>query len=126
MEKEIEDGLLAIRKKLKIEAARLFLVEELLNDPEETAFRKKKCKGDKLLGLPKCSLYVRRKDECNWCGCVIDLKSLTLTNKDSDFGTLAERATGGKIIKTHCPMGKWGDKETANYYRELKGEELLK
>lgn len=27
---------------------------------------------------------------------------------------------------THCPLGKWGDKQIANIYRKIDGKELLK
>lgn len=54
---------------------------------------------------------------CGVCGCFLEVKTKSLTNR-------SKKRPGGE--ETHCPLGKWGDKEIANKYRLLDGLELLK
>lgn len=56
------------------------------------------------------------KDKCLVCKCFIDVKVTCETNRNP-FKMRNEI--------THCPMGKWGDLEIANKYRELDGLPLL-
>jgi hypothetical protein len=47
---------------------------------------------------------------CIVCDCFVELKAESLTNR-----------TGlGTYEVTHCPMGYWGDKEIADYYKSIK------
>lgn len=57
------------------------------------------------------------ENKCLECGCFLDLKTGAKTNWNA-------KRMRNEI--THCPLGKWNDKETANVYREMDGKELLK
>lgn len=57
-----------------------------------------------------CSSCDKRvKDKCSMCGCYIDIKVTTKVNRT---------ITGKKEI-THCPLGKWNDKDLINIYSLL-------
>lgn len=56
------------------------------------------------------------ENTCTVCGCFLDLKTGAKTNWNA-------KRMRNEI--THCPLGKWNDKETANLYREMDGNELL-
>jgi len=80
---------------LKKGAKKLFEVEPL-NDPDEAERRFKICRGcDKFDG-----------EKCKVCGCFMEVK---VTMKK-------HRELNGDIRWTHCPEGKWGDKELAEFY----------
>lgn len=64
-----------------------------------------------------CPDFQGKNKMCGVCGCFLEVKTKSLTNRSK------KRPTGET---THCPLGKWGDKETANYYRSVDGLELLK
>lgn len=53
---------------------------------------------------------------CGECGCYLEIKTRCKTNRSF-------ARPNGEI--THCPLGKWGDIEIANYYRAQEGKELL-
>lgn len=63
-----------------------------------------------------CPKRNEKENVCDVCGCFLDLKTGAKTNWNA-------RQMRTEI--THCPMGKWNDKETANLYREIDGKELL-
>ena len=63
-----------------------------------------------------CPNRNEKENVCDVCGCFLDLKTGAKTNWNA-------RQMRTEI--THCPMGKWNDKETANLYREIDGKELL-
>lgn len=63
-----------------------------------------------------CEHRDEAKNKCNQCGCFLDLKTQSGTNW---------RPSKNRIEITHCPLGKWGDIETANEYRLLDGLPLL-
>ena len=90
-----------------------FLAEELIvverhDDPVLEFIRLNKCKN--------CDRYDSKKDKCGVCGCLMSVKSKTLTNRNP---------TKLRIETTHCPLGRWNDKETANHYRVIDNKELL-
>lgn len=114
-----------LKRSIKMKIAEEILVEEKLEDLQEERFRLSKCMGNEELGIKECGWYDSLRDECKYCGCIIETKAKTKTHRDGDLGTFKERALGGKIVITHCPMGRWADKVTANIYRAMKGEELL-
>jgi len=93
---------------LKKSAVKFFLAVEELNDPVESKRRLSICRG--------CDQFRKDSQTCGVCGCYMDIKTGLKTNRD---GVL------GKIVKTHCPLGRWGDKETANKYRKLRDEPLI-
>lgn len=55
-------------------------------------------------------------NKCKVCGCWLDLKTGAATNWNA-------KKRRNEI--THCPLGLWEDKDTANIYREMDGKELL-
>ena len=63
-----------------------------------------------------CEYRNEKENVCDVCGCFLDLKTSAKTNWNA-------RKLRNEI--THCPLGKWNDKETANIYREMDGKELL-
>lgn len=65
----------------------------------------------------KCEYRDADENKCTQCGCFLDLKTSTRVNW---------RPSKNRNEITHCPMGRWNDKDTANEYRRLDGIELLK
>lgn len=63
-----------------------------------------------------CKFRDEKKDMCGVCGCFLDVKTGAKTNWNA-------KRFRNEI--THCPMGYWGDVETANMYRQMDGKELL-
>lgn len=58
------------------------------------------CKG--------CDKHDAESDECAICTCFMEEKTKLLKHHDPKLET---------VIVTHCPLGKWGDKEIANFYK---------
>lgn len=87
-----------------------FLIVEKTDNPVIINYRKGEC----------MNCEKRALEECSVCGCEIETKVRSLTNR-----TMKNGLPIGPIQKSHCPLGRWGDLETANYYRSLRGEELL-
>lgn len=54
---------------------------------------------------------------CKICGCFMQSKWESLVHENLKKGFRKEI--------THCPCGKWGDKETANIYLKMDGFEQL-
>ncbi|MGL4640871.1 MAG: hypothetical protein ACRCVX_14200 [Shewanella sp.] len=65
----------------------------------------------------RCNRLDQKARQCKVCKCFVDAKTSALTN----FNPLRLRNEF-----THCPMGYWGDTDTANYYREIDGIPLIK
>lgn len=63
-----------------------------------------------------CEYRDESADKCGVCHCFLDLKTASETN----WNPLKNR---NEI--THCPKGRWGDKETANLYRQMDGKEPI-
>jgi len=63
-----------------------------------------------------CEKRNKVENTCSVCGCFLDLKTGARTNWNA-------KKMRNEI--THCPLGKWSDKETANLYREMDGKQLL-
>ena len=63
-----------------------------------------------------CPARDEKQNVCGECGCFLDLKTGSKTNWNA-------KRLRNEI--THCPLGKWNDKEIANAYREIDGKELL-
>lgn len=63
-----------------------------------------------------CEFRDEANDQCGVCHCFLDLKTASETNWNP-----------AKLRNeiTHCPKGRWNDKETANLYREMDGKEPL-
>lgn len=64
----------------------------------------------------KCEKRNAEENTCTVCGCFLDLKTGSKVN-------LNAKKLRNEI--THCPLGRWNDKEIANVYREMDGKELL-
>ena len=60
----------------------------------------------------KCEYRNPEENKCMVCGCFLDLKVNSKVNW---------RPAKNRNEITHCPMGKWNDKEIANHYRALDG-----
>lgn len=55
-------------------------------------------------------------NRCKVCKCFLEVKTGSLENRN--VFKLRDEVT-------HCPLGKWDDKEIANFYRKLEGEPEL-
>lgn len=100
-------GLSEIKNKVLHLIAETVIVKETVTE-EEAATRMRVC-----LNCDRCD---EAENKCLECGCFLDLK------------TGAKTYWNAKRMRneiTHCPLGKWNDKETANAYREIDGKELL-
>lgn len=87
-------------------AAKTLIVEEV--EKAEAHFRMSVCNG--------CDKMKKESGRCGICHCFLDLKTKSATN----LNPLA-----GREEITHCPLGRWGDLETANYYRSIDGKPLI-
>lgn len=97
-----------INKILKTAAGSVLSVEPL-NDPVVQSFRMNTCRS--------CGKFDPSDQTCTVCGCFMDVKTTLLTNRNP------KRL--GRVEETHCPEGRWNDKEIANYYRQLDGKPVL-
>lgn len=88
-------------------AAATVLVKETVDD-ELAAWRFSICNA--------CELLDRERIVCTVCGCYMQIKTKAKTSR-SPARPLGE--------VTHCPMGKWNDKDICNHYRAIDGKELL-
>jgi hypothetical protein len=101
--------------------AYLLLLDEELNNPEESDRRLNVCKSN------SGGCYDEERDKCKYCHCYMMAKTLMLKHKNPK--------KLGRIEITHCPKANWGrgqgengentELEIANYYRNLDGQELL-
>lgn len=85
------------------------IVEEKLDpnkptDAELMAFRSSVCRGDGK--TPACKWRDTKADMCRVCGCFLDLKIQSKTNRTKRLG----------IQVTHCPHGYWNDIDIAKHY----------
>lgn len=94
-----------VLRALKV-AAQALVLEEVPNDVAEVRYQT--CLG--------CDRRNAETDQCGICKCFLQLKTKALTNANP----LRLR---NEI--THCPLGRWGDIETANYYRAIDGKQHL-
>lgn len=92
---------------LKVAASTVLVVENV--DDKTAAERMAICRACTPFFDPE---QIRCKD----CGCYLEVKTKCKTNR-----TPARPL--GEV--THCPQGKWGDLETANFYRAQDGRDLL-
>jgi len=77
-------------------------------DEKTRAVRYGICKG--------CEKYDPEKDKCQVCGCFMEIKSGAKIHFNP-----AELRTE----VTHCPLGKWFDKDLANEYRKIDRKPLI-
>jgi len=87
---------------LKIAAAKVLVVSQV--EPEVKEFRAGVCEG--------CEKRDIESNRCKVCRCYLDVKTGTKENRN---------AVKMRYEITHCPLGKWGDLETANEYRKIDG-----
>lgn len=64
-----------------------------------------------------CDRRNEEENKCEECGCFLDFKCGSKVNWNA-------KKLRNEI--THCPLGKWGDLETANLYRKLDNKQQLK
>ena len=96
------------------EVADFVFVKEHVSD-ELAEWRMGICAGTS--ETPKCGNFQKRLKRCADCGCWLEAKTKSKTNRNP------KRPQGET---THCPLGKWNDKETANIYSSIVGLDLLK
>lgn len=89
----------------KLAAANVLVKEKV--DDETAACRMEICQ--------KCEM-LNEKITCMVCDCLMELKTKSKINRSPQrpFGEI-----------THCPLGKWGDIDIANYYRAEDSKEPL-
>jgi hypothetical protein len=95
-----------IDKILKLAAETTLPIEYVTEDV--AAWRMSVCLG--------CEHRDASKEKCKVCGCYLEVKVGCKTNRNPE-------KLRSEI--THCPMGKWNDKDTANAYRSLDKIETL-
>jgi hypothetical protein len=81
---------------------------EPLNDPVLESFRMDTCMS--------CDLLDPADVSCTVCGCFMDVKTKH---------KISRNIKKLRVEVTHCPRGKWNDKEVANHYRQIDGLEPL-
>lgn len=93
-------------KAKQLAAAKILVVEE--GDQQTADMRWQIC-------YP-CEYRDQTENVCTLCGCPISAKIWSKISRSlaRPFGEV-----------THCPMGKWNDKEITNYYRQVDGEPPL-
>lgn len=77
------------------------LVNERVSS-EEANSRFKICKT--------CENFDSANEKCKLCGCYMEIKTASKVH----FNFKKQRTE-----ITHCPVGYWGDIDTANYYKDL-------
>lgn len=95
-----------INEVLKFGATQIFQVEKV--EQTEKSLRLSIC--------GHCDQFDADKRKCRVCGCFMDVKAETKVHKN-----LAKL----RFEVTHCPLGRWMDREVANQYRVIDGKELL-
>lgn len=99
-----------LKNKILAKVAGVILEVEPLNDDDLKAERISICESQK-------TCFDAENRMCTICTCFIDAKAGIKVNKNPL-----------KLFRyevTHCPLGKWGDKDLANHYRQIDGENLL-
>lgn len=94
-----------LKNKILSNVAGLVLEVQGLNDDD--------IKNERLKTCEYCPMMDKENRRCKICTCFIDAKVGIKINKNPDKGMRKEL--------THCPLGKWNDKDVANYYREKDG-----
>lgn len=97
-----------MHKILKLAAETTLVIEEV--EPEVKAKRLAVCEGG-------CGFLNKVSRKCRSCGCYVDAKAGSKQNRNP---------TKLRFEITHCPKGKWDDKELANQYRIIDGLKPLK
>lgn len=64
----------------------------------------------------QCDRMDREARKCRECGCLLQAKIWAKTSR-------SPARMMGEI--THCPLGRWDDKDIANHYRREDGREPL-
>lgn len=88
--------------------AKIVFEVELLKDTALADWRFEQCRA--------CDKFNAEDETCGVCGCFMDVKT---THKRS------KNLKKWRIETTHCPQGRWNDKEVANHYRQIDGLEPL-
>jgi len=92
--------------------AQHFLAKNLLVESETTDG----IASERMAVCMTCKHRQEQENKCGVCGCFLDLKTKAESNVNPK---------NGRIEITHCPIGKWGDIEIANFYRELDGKQPI-
>lgn len=108
---KVPDFIKDFNNKLLAAIAGEVLIVRYVEDESVILFRKKVCYENS--GV----CFDDKIKSCKICGCFMQSKWESEVNENIKKGFRRET--------THCPLGKWGDKEIANYYLEIDGYELL-
>lgn len=110
-----------LKNKILSKAAGLILEVEKLNDPEIFKQRIEACKSCKMLDV--------ENERCKICTCFIQAKAALKVNKKVEMKINELTGLEYPVIKgtelTHCPLGKWNDKDIANHYRKEEGKTII-
>lgn len=93
---------------LRLAAEKTLVIENV--EPKVKAERLGVCDGG-------CGFLNKASRKCRGCGCYVDAKAGSKENWNP---------VQNRFEITHCPKGKWNDKELANQYRALDGLKPLK
>lgn len=93
---------------LKLAAETTLVIENV--EPDVKADRLGVCDGG-------CGFLNKASRKCRACGCYVDAKAGSKENRNPEKL---------RYEITHCPRGKWKDKEIANLYRKIDGLKPLK
>jgi hypothetical protein len=97
---------MGVLRKIKSFTGEHLLTKEKMTDQSIIDFRLQTCNS--------CPNNI--KGDCRICWCMIDIKIKSKVNINPFHLHLEE---------THCPLGKWNDKEIANHYRKIQGRPLI-
>ena len=97
---------LTVNKILKLAAAKALPIDYVT--PDVTDWRMSVCRA--------CSYLDAENMKCGKCGCFVEVKTTCRTNWNPKKL---------RMEFTHCPLGKWKDKELTNQYRAIDGLEPL-
>lgn len=96
------------------------LIDELLKAGARAILEDKKVSNEiaeqRMNICTQCDKFNKDQIKCNVCGCYLEVK----TECETNFNPKKAR-----YEVTHCPLGLWGDIETANIYRKLDGKTPL-
>ena len=103
-------------KKVRLQILSMTIADEIKHYLASKVIIKEKVDGDtadaRFDVCLKCEYRNPEENKCMVCGCFLDLKTQSRVNW---------RPAKNRNEITHCPMGKWNDKEIANHYRALDG-----
>lgn len=95
-----------MQRVLELLAGALFLIEHV--EEPTRVMREARCED--------CDFRDKQENRCKVCKCFLAVKQKSKENRNPQ--RLRNEVT-------HCPHGKWNDKDIANEYRQIDGLPLL-